>query len=259
MAEGYIYILFNRAHQNGLYKIGMTTSSSEERARAISGSTGVPRPFEVAYEQRVSDCRRAETLLHHRLRQYRSTSDREFFEVPLKLAIRALEDVAEEVGRLDELERLEPEPTIGGQPPASSDQAIDAGLRSNEKSRAGQTRGVVTFDDHLAYAGVSLRPVLLDLRKRVLALDDRLNEKCTPGRRIAYKIPGGKIFLEVIVQRAAIVLHLADGGYPDPGHLADDIPGSFGWGQLKKRVVVEKMSDLAEALPFIESAHRAKP
>jgi predicted transport protein len=258
MAEGYIYILFNRAHQNGLYKIGMTTNTSEERARAISGATGVPRPFEVAYEQRVSDCRRAETLLHHRLRQYRSTADREFFEVPLKLAIRALEDVAEEVGRLDEPDRHEPEPAIGGRSSSSHD-AIDAVPGPNEKSRRGQQRVVVTFDEHLAYAGEKLRPVLIALRTRVLALDNRLNEKCTAGQRIAYKIPRGKIFLEVIVQRAAIVLHLADGGYADPGHIADDIPESFGWGQLKKRIVVVDTSDLAEATPFIESAYHAKP
>jgi hypothetical protein len=36
-----------------------------------------------------------------------------------------------------------------------------------------------------------------------LALDARLqqSERCTPGQRIAYKVPGGKVFLEVKVQR----------------------------------------------------------
>jgi hypothetical protein len=63
-----------------------------------------------------------------------------------------------------------------------------------------------------------MRPILNDLRSRILSLDDRLrqNELCAPAQRIAYKIPGGKIFLEIKVQRAAIVLHLADGGCPRP-------------------------------------------
>jgi hypothetical protein len=76
MAVGYIYILLNRAFQNDHYKIGMTTKTPEERARELSGATGVPRDFEVLYAQRVSDCNRAEQLLHQRLHQYRSASNR---------------------------------------------------------------------------------------------------------------------------------------------------------------------------------------
>ena len=55
MAEGYIYILLNRAFQNDHYKIGMTTKKPEERAQDLSGATGVPRAFEVLYEQKVID------------------------------------------------------------------------------------------------------------------------------------------------------------------------------------------------------------
>jgi hypothetical protein len=93
MAEGYIYILLNRAFQNDHYKIGMTTKTPEERARELSSATGIPRDFEVLYEQRVTDCERAERLLHRRLSQYRSTG-KEFFQIPLKAAVKALEDVA---------------------------------------------------------------------------------------------------------------------------------------------------------------------
>src|ERR1700675_1066802 len=87
MAEGYIYILLKRAFQNDHYKIGMTTKTPEDRAREISNATGVPRAFEVLYEQRVIDCQRAERVLHQRLHQYRSGSNREFFQLPLKTAI----------------------------------------------------------------------------------------------------------------------------------------------------------------------------
>ena len=47
MAEGYTYILLNRAFQNDHYKIGMTTKTPEERARELSSATGIPRDFEV--------------------------------------------------------------------------------------------------------------------------------------------------------------------------------------------------------------------
>lgn len=258
MAEGYIYILFNRAFQNDHYKIGMTTKTPEERAREISNATGVPRAFEVLYEQRVTDCQRAERLLHQRLHQYRSAGNREFFELPLKAAVKALEDVADEVGRIEQEQAAsEPVPTVDA--PLQSGEISVAAIQSREKSSRRPAGGIVTFEDHGAYTTAPIRPILNELRSRVLGLDDRLRqgEQCTPGQRIAYKIPGGKIFLEVKVQRAAIVLHLADGGCPDPAGIANDIPASHGWRQLKKRIAIESMADLDAAMPFIEAAHRA--
>jgi hypothetical protein len=95
----------------------------------------------------------------------------------------------------------------------------------------------------------------------VLGLDGRLQqtERCTPNRRIAYNIPGFKIFPEVKVQRAGIVLHLADGGCPDPNGIADDIPASHGWRQLKKRITILSTADPDAAWPFVEAAYRARP
>jgi predicted transport protein len=263
MAEGYIYILLNRAFQNDQYKIGMTTKTPEERAREISNATGVPRAFEVLYEQQVADCQRAERLLHQRLHQYRSASNREFFQIPLKAAIKALEDVADEIGRIEMEEGVsDPAPAGAAAPPAQSG---EISVASTPQPRKGSSRkpagGIVTFEDHAAYTTAPMRPILNELRSRVLSLDDSLRqgEQCTSGQRIAYKIPGGKIFLEVKVQRAAIVLHLADGGCPDPAGIADDIPASHGWRQLKKRVAIERMADLEAAMPFIEAAYRAHP
>jgi hypothetical protein len=60
-------------------------------------------------------------------------------------------------------------------------------------------------------------------------------------------------------QRAAIVLHLADGGCPDPKGIADDIPESHGWRQLKKRITILNAADLDAAIPFVEAAYRARP
>jgi hypothetical protein len=60
------------------------------------------------------------------------------------------------------------------------------------------------------------------------------------------------------MQRAAIVLHLADGGFPDPNRIADDIPESHGWRQLKKRITILSAADLDAAIPFIEAAYRTE-
>ena len=54
------------------------------------------------------------------------------------------------------------------------------------------------------------------------------------------------------MQRAAIVLHLADGGCPDPNAVVDDIPASHRWRQLKKRITILGMTDLDDAWPFVE-------
>ena len=263
MAVGYIYILLNRAFQNDHYKIGMTTKTPEERARELSGATGVPRDFEVLYAQRVSDCNRAEQLLHQRLHQYRSASNREFFQIPLKAAIKALEEVADEIGRIDDVEERAPEPVPTSEilPPQSGEITVGS-FPQQRQVRAKKAAGaIVTFEDHAAYTDTPRRKILHDLRRRVLSLDDRLqqSEQCTQGQRIAYKIPGGKIFLEVKVQKAAIVLHLADGGYPDPASIADNIPPSHGWRQLKKRITILSEADLQAAMPFIEAAYRARP
>lgn len=96
----------------------------------------------------------------------------------------------------------------------------------------------VTFEDHAAYTDEPRRKILYELRRRVLALDERLRngEVCTSRQRIAYSLPGTKLFLEVKVQSAAIVLHLIDGGIPDHDGITTDIPKPYGWGDLAKRI-----------------------
>jgi len=264
MSEGYIYILLNRAFQNDHYKIGMTTKTPEERARELSAATGIPRDFEVLYEQRVTDCERAERLLHRKIHQFRSGSNREFFQIPLKIAIKALDGVADEIGRVDDVLESEVQtlPSVNDVSPLRSEE-ISVMASSQQRLRANTKNGpaTVTFEDLVLYTDAPRQPTLVDLRERVLRLDDRLRqtEKCTAkGRRIAYNVPGCRIFLEVKVQRAAIVLHLADGGCPDPNGIADDIPESHGWRQLKKRIKILTAADLDAAILFVEAAYCAR-
>ncbi len=88
MTQGRIYILRNPYHSDALVKIGKTTRTSETRAAEISGVTGVPVPFEVMYEEEVVDADLAERLIHASLDRYRVNDRREFFRLPMKIAVR---------------------------------------------------------------------------------------------------------------------------------------------------------------------------
>ena len=86
MSAGYVYILINSSFID-LIKIGCTTYKSEERAKQISSSTGVPTPFIVAFEMYVDDCKRFEKEIHEELCVYRVNPNREFFRYPLHKTI----------------------------------------------------------------------------------------------------------------------------------------------------------------------------
>jgi hypothetical protein len=90
--DQFIYIMINPAMQ-GLLKIGKTNRTPTERAQEISGSTGVPTKFHVAYELRVKDSTRAERLIHEKLMDYRVEMNREFFFLPLDRAISIISNI----------------------------------------------------------------------------------------------------------------------------------------------------------------------
>jgi hypothetical protein len=99
MTPGFLYILRNEQYPVFVVKIGRTTRKSEERAKEISGATGVVGEFQVLFEERVADIALAEKLVHDRLAGYRVQENREFFRVPYKEAIRTVADVCAQVNR----------------------------------------------------------------------------------------------------------------------------------------------------------------
>ena len=97
---GYVYIMSNSSFAPDLLKIGMTTRSARHRAWELyQEATGVPGRFSVELEVEASDCMLAESLVHHRLRDYRYNSHREFFLLPLGFAIDVVHAVCDEVNR----------------------------------------------------------------------------------------------------------------------------------------------------------------
>lgn len=91
--SGFIYVLINPAME-GLEKVGKTTRDPKERAKELSAATGIPTPFVLVFDAYFDDHSRAEDHVHALLQQrgYRISTNREFFNVPVSEAIKAILD-----------------------------------------------------------------------------------------------------------------------------------------------------------------------
>ncbi|MBT3015117.1 MAG: GIY-YIG nuclease family protein [Candidatus Thiodiazotropha endolucinida] len=110
--EGKIYILRNPYLKNTIVKIGRTSRISEKRAKEISGATGVPFEYEVLYEEDVFDSHLAEKIIHSKLDHDRVNPRREFFQLPLKKAVKVVFETCLEVNK-DSLEESSSRIIIG--------------------------------------------------------------------------------------------------------------------------------------------------
>lgn len=88
---GWVYVLSNPAMPD-LYKIGMTTSEPEIRAKEISQGTGVPLPFQVERAYYSENPRDDEKAMHEYLSCCRVNESREFFDASLMEIDMAAED-----------------------------------------------------------------------------------------------------------------------------------------------------------------------
>ncbi|MEU8092147.1 GIY-YIG nuclease family protein [Micromonospora chalcea] len=100
--SGFVYVLTNPS-MRGLVKIGFTRDKTELRAKNLSRHTGIPTEFEIAWDELVSDCVAVEKRVHERFAAFRVHERREFFRVPLRVAIAALREESESF-RIDSLE-----------------------------------------------------------------------------------------------------------------------------------------------------------
>ena len=95
MNIGFVYILLNPAFPN-LIKIGRTVRDPQVRAKELSCQTGVPDDFIVLYDEMVSDAKKVEDILHNRFIAFRAKRNKEFFRMPPKEAIMALQEIAKQ-------------------------------------------------------------------------------------------------------------------------------------------------------------------
>lgn len=79
--QEYLYVMVNPAHKTGLFKVGYTTRTPEERARELSSNTANPAHYLVVESWQVKDGKMAEKEVHRKLDKYRLAGNREFFQV----------------------------------------------------------------------------------------------------------------------------------------------------------------------------------
>ncbi len=84
MSIGYIYC-FSNPSMPGLYKVGMTDRTPEERAKELY-STGVPEPFVIELAIKVQDPKHAESVIHKALESFtiRPNPKREYFRASIQ-------------------------------------------------------------------------------------------------------------------------------------------------------------------------------
>lgn len=80
---GWVYVLSNE-FMPGIYKVGMTTTSPELRAKELSAATGVPYPFKVEAAFHCEDPARSEREIHEAFKAERVNDSREFFKYDLE-------------------------------------------------------------------------------------------------------------------------------------------------------------------------------
>jgi len=102
--NGYVYVLMNPSMEN-LVKIGKTKREPQERAKELSSTTGVPTPFVVVYDCYFKSCSEAEIFVHTYLENkgFRVSSNREFFEIPIKDAIDSVMKAKEHFGEFEKV------------------------------------------------------------------------------------------------------------------------------------------------------------
>lgn len=91
-----------------------------------------------------------------------------------------------------------------------------------------------------------------EMRKRILALDESINEKATR-YYIAYRVT--KNFAEVILGKQHIKIHMRSVDYIDPLKMVDKIPEGYNW-TLDRRIYLKKESDLDYVMGIIEQAYK---
>jgi hypothetical protein len=91
-SSGYVYAMSNPDYGQ-VVKIGMTTKDPEERAKELSGATGVLNPFCVLRSVKTPCPRLHEKMVHARLDHCRVSPNKEFFSV----SEREMNDVFDEL------------------------------------------------------------------------------------------------------------------------------------------------------------------
>ena len=109
-----------------------------------------------------------------------------------------------------------------------------------------------SFEDHLEFASLPIRPVLEYLRGQIKSLGP-MEEKVTKQKRIVYSVE--RNFCEVKVQTVRILVRVFDTGVSDPKGIVADIR-RHDW-QHENEIPVDSKELVDYAIPFIEASYRS--
>lgn len=114
----------------------------------------------------------------------------------------------------------------------------------------------VSFNDHLEWTEPAIQEVLLNLQKRIMALDPQVKERVTKQRRISYRI-NETPFAEVKVQKTRILVRVLDMRVPDPTKLSTHIAyaETHNW-RLGEEIRINSLALIDDTMPFIEASYR---
>jgi len=90
----FVYVLVNGSCP-GMVKIGMTIRDVDQRAKEISGATGVPTPWVPIYSFKCFNSYKLEQELHAHLDAVRVSDNREMFYMKTADAVRIVEQLGE--------------------------------------------------------------------------------------------------------------------------------------------------------------------
>jgi hypothetical protein len=92
----WVYVLINDKVP-GVCKIGMTTTSVNQRVKEINSATGVISPWFCVFKYKCLNSRHLEQAVHQKLELmgYRVNKRREGFDIPSKEAVRVIKELGE--------------------------------------------------------------------------------------------------------------------------------------------------------------------
>lgn len=95
---GYIYIMRQPAHQEDIFKVGLTTRDAEIRSKELSNTSTIDKFF-ILNKYYTKDCILAEKKIHEQLEKYRLSKRREFFKCDLRIILDVCEEVVKEINQ----------------------------------------------------------------------------------------------------------------------------------------------------------------
>lgn len=93
-AVGWVYAVRNTEFKRPLLKIGGSKHPPQKRAHQLGSATGVPGKFDLIYWVHAANWAYVEHFVHIRLKEYHATG--EFFDVPIGVAVDAMDEVAKQ-------------------------------------------------------------------------------------------------------------------------------------------------------------------